>query len=205
MENDLKFDSIIENIAVIPIPLFMLGLLISLVLGIHYGDYSFLFNTISELGSIHFTPFPEAINVTFIITSLLLGIFYYVFFQKIYSNVGSSNYHKGLCRFGFTMFIISNISFFFVGIFSVDVSYLFHIGFAATVFISLLIGEIIFGYLVVKFQIFNKIIGLSMIFLHLFVCLLIPIFPAATSILEWCMFFVLIVWGVPVSIALKKL
>ena len=182
----------------------MLGLLISLILGIRYGNYSFLFNTISELGSIQFTPFPEAINLTFIITSLLLGTFYYVFYRKIHSNVNHSDYHERLCKFGFIMFVLSNISFFFVGIFSVDVSYIIHISFAATVFISLLLGEIIFGYLIIKFNIFNKIIGFSMIFLHLFVCVLIPIFPAATSILEWCMFFVLIIWGIPVSIIIRK-
>ena len=190
--------------SLIPIPLFMLGLLISLVLGMHYGDYSFLFNTISELGSIHFTPFPEAINLTFIITSLLLGSFYYVFFRKIHSSVTDSEFHKRLSKFGFSMFVLSNISFFFVGIFSVDVSYIIHFSFAATVFISLLLGEIIFGYLIIKFNIFNKIIGFSMIFLHLFVCVLIPIFPAATSILEWCMFLVLIIWGIPVSIIIRK-
>jgi hypothetical protein len=204
MELDIDFNNLFGKLALFSIPFFMIGLSISLFFGIYLGDYTILLNTISELGSLEFTPFPEAINLTFIITSLLLITFFYVLFKKIYAKVKFSKKDKYLTQLGFGMFILLIICFFFIGIFSVDRSIIFHLIFAATLFISLLVGEIIFGYMIIKYHIFKRIIGVAMISFHIIISILFPIFPEATSILEWMVFFILLLWGFPLSFYLRK-
>ena len=90
------------------------------------------------------------------------------------------------------------ISFFFVGIFNIDISYIIHLAFAIMVFVPLLFAEIILGFLIVRLEVFSKFLGYFMALGHISVAFLFPILPQA--LLEWCMFFVLLVWGIPLSI-----
>lgn len=201
---NISFNRLCGIIALIPIPFFMLGLLTSSLFGVYLGDYTVLLNTISELGSLEFTPFPEAINLTFMITAFLLITFFYVLFRKIYSKTRDSKKDKNLTLIGFGLFMLLIFCFFFVGIFSVDINHLVHLVFATTLFISLLTGEIVFGYLIIKYRVFKRFFGIAMISFHIIISIFFPIFPEASPILEWCVFFVLLIWGLPLSFHLRK-
>jgi len=201
---NIDFNKLCGRLALIPIPFFMLGLLTSSLFGVYLGDYTVLLNTISELGSLEFTPFPEAINLTFIITALFLTTFFYVLFRKIYSKTKDTKRARYLTYIGFGMFMLLIFCFFFVGIFSVDVNLSAHLGFATTLFISLLTGEFIFGYLIIRYRVFKRYFGIAMISFHIIISIFFPIFPDATSILEWVVFFILLIWGLPLSFHLRK-
>ena len=66
------------------------------------------------------------------------------------------------------------------------------------VFLPLLFAEIILGFLIVRLKVFPKYLGYFMALGHISVAFLFPILPQA--LLEWCMFFVLLIWGIPLSI-----
>jgi hypothetical protein len=188
----------VNIIAVIGIPLFLLGLIVSLILAYDFGHYSMLVNTISELGSIQYTEYPMAINITFMVSALFLSFFFIKLFRKIHHNAKKKRIYNFLSIFGFILLELMTGSFFLVGIFNVDISYILHISFAITVFVSLLFAEIIFGFLILRLKIFSKHFGYLMMLGHISVALLFPIMPQA--VLEWSMFFVLLIWGIPLSL-----
>jgi hypothetical protein len=185
--------------SIIGIPLFLLGLIISLTLAYGFGNYSILLNTISELGSIHYTNYPMAINITFMVSASFLSFFFIKLFKKVHHKAKSHRIYNFLSIFGFALLEIMTGSFFLVGIFNVDISYILHITFAIMVFISLLFAELIFGFLILRLKVFPKHFGYFMALGHISVALLFPIMPQA--LLEWCMFFVLLIWGIPLSVS----
>ncbi len=185
-------------ISVIGIPLFLLGLVVSLILAYDFGNYSMLVNTISELGSIHYTQYPMVINITFMVSASFLSFFFIKLFRKIHHKAKMRRGYNFLSIFGFTLLEIMTISFFLVGIFNVDFSFVLHITFATIVFVSLLFAEIIFGFLILRLNVFSKSFGYFMALGHISVALLFPVMPQA--LLEWSMFFVLLVWGIPLSL-----
>ena len=188
----------VNILSVIGIPLFLLGLIVSLILAYSFGNYSILVNTISELGSIRYTEYPMAINVTFMISASFLSFFFIKLFRKIHHKAKKKRVYNFLSIFGFSLLELMTGSFFLVGIFNVDISYILHITFAITVFVSLLFAEIIFGFLILRLKIFSKHFGYLMMLGHISVALLFPIMPQA--VLEWSMFFVLLIWGIPLSL-----
>lgn len=188
----------VNIVAVIGIPLFLLGLIVSLILAYNFGHYNMLVNTISELGSIHYTEYPMAINITFMISASFLSFFFIKLFRKIHHTAKKKRIYNFLSIFGFILLELMTGSFFLVGIFNVDISYILHISFAITVFVSLLFAEIIFGFLILRLKIFSKHFGYLMMLGHISVALLFPVMPQA--VLEWSMFFVLLIWGIPLSL-----
>ena len=188
----------VNILSVIGIPVFLLGLVVSLILAYTFGNYSMLINTISELGSIHYTEYPMAINITFMVSALFLSFFFIKLFRKIHHKAKKKRMHNFLAIFGFSLLELMTGSFFLVGIFNVDLSYILHISFAITVFVSLLFAEIIFGFLILRLKVFSKHFGYLMMLGHISVALLFPLMPEA--LLEWCMFFVLLLWGIPLSL-----
>jgi len=188
----------VSILSVIGIPLFLLGLIVSLILAYSFGNYSMLFNTISELGSIHYTEYPMAINITFMVSASFLSFFFIKLFRKIHHKAKNYRVYNFLAIFGFSLLELMTGSFFLVGIFNVDLSYILHISFAITVFVSLLFAEIIFGYLILRLKVFSKHFGYLMMLGHISVALLFPLMPEA--VLEWSMFFVLLLWGIPLSL-----
>jgi hypothetical protein len=188
----------VNILSVIGIPLFLLGLIVSLILAYTFGNYSMLINTISELGSIHYTEYPMAINITFMVSASFLSFFFIKLFRKIHHKAKKNRVYNFLAIFGFSLLELMTGSFFLVGIFNVDLSYILHISFAITVFVSLLFAEIIFGFLILRLKVFSKHFGYLMMLGHISVALLFPLMPEA--VLEWCMFFVLLIWGIPLSL-----
>lgn len=189
--------TILDVGSVIGIPLFLIGLIVSLFLAYDFGDYSILVNTISELGSIHYTGYPMAINITFMMSATFLSFFFIKLFKKIHHKAKEKRFHNFLSILGFALLEFMTVSFFFVGIFNVDISYFLHLTFAIMVFVPLLFAEIILGILILRLKVFPKYLGYLMTLGHISVALLFPILPQA--LLEWCMFFILLVWGIPLS------
>lgn len=189
-------------LTILAIPLFLLGLIIALILASSLGNYSIFFNTISELGSIIYTPYPMIINATFIFSPIFLLVFFYNLYRIISKHLEKHKRLYNLANAGFSFFIIMNIAFFFTGIFSVDVSKTYHLICTIFVFVPLLLGEIIIGVIILIKKIFHRFISIFMIFGHLFVSMFY--FITQTPILEWVTFFVLLVWGLPLSIKMKN-
>ena len=188
-----------NTITVLAIPLFLSGLLIALIFALGFGNYSVYFNTISDLGSSIFTPFPMIINGTFMLSPIFLFFYFFNLYRIIAKSVAKHKmFYRHLVNTGFSFFIIMNIAFFFTGIFSIDVSRLYHNICTIFVFIPLLIGEIILGIVIMIKRLFPRYISILMIFGHLFVSMFY--FIVQSPILEWITFFVLLLWGLPLSI-----
>ncbi|MFX0033509.1 MAG: hypothetical protein ACFE8E_06735 [Candidatus Hodarchaeota archaeon] len=185
-------------LTVLAIPLFLLGLIIALSFALNLGNYQVLFNTISDLGSSIYTPYPMIINGTFMLSPVFLSFYFFNLYRIIRKHVIEHKKLYHLANTGFSFFIIMNIAFFFTGIFSVEVSVLYHNICTIFVFLPLLFGEIILGFVILIKRLFPRYISILMISGHLFVSMFYFIFQ--TPILEWITFFVLLLWGLPLSI-----
>lgn len=183
---------------VLAIPLFLLGLIIALGFALNLGHYQILFNTISDLGSSIYTPYPLIIDGTFMLSPIFLSFYFFNLYSIVRKHVGKHKVLYRLANAGFSFFIIMNIAFFFTGIFSVEVSVMYHNICTIFVFLPLLFGEIILGIVIFLKRLFPRWISILMMSGHLFVSMFYFIFQ--TPILEWVTFFVLLLWGVPLSV-----
>jgi len=198
----MKFTSVINIFTLIAIPFFLLGLIIALIPAFLAGNYNITSNSISELGSILYTPFPGIMNATFIISPIFLSFYFIKLFKIVYNYVKDHKTFSNLSIAGFSLFGIMNIGFFFAGIFNVDISRLLHNISTIFVFIPLLAAEIIVGIIILIHNIAHKYIAVLMIFGQLFMSFLY--FILQTPLLEWLIFFVLLLWGLPLSIKIIR-
>jgi hypothetical membrane protein len=189
-------------LSIVAIPQFLLGLAIALVVAYLFGNYNIFFNTISELGSVLHTPYPAIINATFMISPFFLSFFFLKLYRIVNDHVKHDKHAHNLTILGFSLFCLMNLAFILIGIFNVDISLLIHTICAVFVFVPLIFGEIIIGVIILKKRIFHPIIAVAMIFGHLTVSLFY--FATQAPILEWIVFFVLMVWGIPLSIIMAK-
>jgi hypothetical protein len=189
-------------LSVLAIPLFLLGLTISIVIAYLLGNYNIFLNTISELGSFAYTPFPIIINLTFMISPIFLSFFFIKLFKVVKEHVKNHKHINNLSIFGFSLFSLMNIAFIFVGIFNVDISIIIHTICAIFVFVPLIFGEIIIGVVILIKKIFHPYFAIAMIFGHFTVSMFY--FVTQAPILEWIVFFVLMLWGVPLSISMVR-
>jgi len=192
---------------IIAIPLFILGLLISLLYASLLGNFDINIHPISDLGSINCSPFPIFMNGTFILTSIVLSFFFFKLHTVVNKNIRESAskfktlYHYS-SNFGFLLISIMLISLFITGIINVDISRDVHNICTIFVFIPLIFGEIIIGSLLIVLKIVEKYISILMAFGHLSVSLLY--FFIHTPLLEWFFFLILITWALPLSLKISK-
>jgi uncharacterized membrane protein YiaA len=189
-------------LSVLAIPLFLVGLTIALVTASLLGNYSIFFNTISELGSTSYTPYPIIINATFMISPFFLSFFFLKLFNTVRDHVKHDRHINNLAIFGFSLFCLMNLAFIFVGIFNVDISILIHTICTIIVFVPLIFGEIIMGAIILKKKLFHPYYPLAMIFGHFTVSMFY--FVTQAPVLEWIVFFVLMLWGIPLSILIVR-
>jgi len=198
----MTVNKVINIFTLIAIPFFLLGLIVALIPAFLTGNYNITSNSISELGSILYTPFPGIMNATFIISPIFLSFYFVKLFKIVYKYVKDHKTFNNLSIAGFSLFGIMNIGFFFAGIFNVDISRLLHNISTIFVFIPLLAAEIIIGSIILIHNITHKYIAVLMIFGQLFMSFLY--FILQTPLLEWLIFFVLLLWGLPLSIKIIR-
>jgi len=187
----------------IAIPFFILGLLISMLVAFFFGTYDLNINPISELGSTICTPYPIIMNVTFILSAFFLS-FYFIKLYKIVSEVTkNSRFYSNFSNLGFSLILVMLIGLVCSAIISVDISRVIHNLFTIVVFVPLLFGELIIGLIILKLKIFQRYLAIIMAFGHIIVSLLY--FFIHTPLLEWMMFFILLMWGAPLSIRMIKI
>ena len=189
-------------LSVAAIPMFLLGLTIALIIAYLLGNYNIFFNTISELGSFSHTPYPIIINATFMISPFFLSFFFLKLFNTVRHHTRDHKHINNLSIFGFSLFCLMNFAFIFVGVFNVDISIIIHTICTIFVFIPLIFGEIIMGVIILMKKIFHPYYPLLMIFGHISVSMFY--FVTQAPILEWIVFFVLMLWGIPLSILLVR-
>jgi len=182
--------------------MFLLGLAISLIIAYLLGDYNIFFNTISELGSFAHTPYPIIINATFMISPFFLSFFFLKLFNTVRYHARDDKHMNNLSIFGFSLFCLMNLAFIFVGIFNVDISILIHTICTIVVFVPLIFGEILMGVIILIKKIFHPYYPLAMIFGHITISMFY--FVTQAPVLEWIVFFVLMLWGIPLSIILVR-
>ena len=103
---------------------------------------------------------------------------------------------------GFFLFCLMNLAFIFVGVFNVDISLIIHTICTIFVFVPLIFGEIIMGVIILVKKVFHPYYPLLMIFGHISVSMFY--FVTQAPVLEWIVFFVLMLWGIPLSILLVR-
>ena len=202
---------------------FLPGLIIGLVVALIIGPpgYNLLYNYISDLGSIIYTPAPYILDITCIstaifITPLILNL------NRLYSSsqnnlIINSKKEQRLILFrrifgycGVVSLFIGVIGMFFVGIFSLDRSPLgLHYYFSTMTFGGFAIGGFFTGLaIVLKNRVFPKYIGYFMILGPSTATILFIIAPdpLTRQFLEWLMMFVSLFWYyLIVLITLQKL
>ena len=182
--------------------MFLLGLTIALIIAYLLGSYSIFFNTISELGSYTHTPFPIIINATFMVSPFFLSFFFLKLFNTVRLHARNNKHINNLTIFSFSLFCLMNLAFIFVGIFNVDISIIIHTICTIFVFVPLIFGEIIMGVIILIKKVFHPYYALLMIFGHITVSMFY--FITQAPVLEWIVFFVLMLWGIPLSILLVR-
>lgn len=200
--NSMNWQRVINIFTLIAIPLFILGLVISLLFAIFLGDYRLNVNPISELGSILVTPYPFIMNGTFVLSSFFLSFYFFNLYKVVLNYSKDNKFYKKITNFGFFLISIMIISLIFAGMITVDMSRDLHNLSTVFVFVPLIFGEFIIGVLILRLKIFKRYISILMAFGHLIVSLLY--FFVHTPMLEWMMFVILLSWGMPLSIEIIK-
>jgi len=200
--NSMNWQRVINIFTLIAIPLFILGLVISLLFAIFLGDYRLHVNPISELGSILVTPYPFIMNGTFVLSSFFLSFYFFNLYKVVLNYSKDNKFYKKIANLGFFLISIMIISLIFAGMITVDMSRDLHNLSTVFVFVPLIFGEFIIGVLILRLKIFKRYISILMAFGHLIVSLLY--FFVHTPMLEWMMFVILLSWGMPLSIEIIK-
>lgn len=198
--NDKKLMNIFTLIA---IPFFILGLLISMLVAYFFGTYNVNIHPISELGSTICTPYPIIMNATFILSAFFLSFYFFNLYKIVSEVTKNSRFYYSLSNLGFSLIMIMLIGLICSAIISVDISRDIHNLFTVLVFVPLLFGELIIGLVILKLNIFQRYLAIIMAFGHIIVSLLY--FFVHTPLLEWLMFFILLMWGAPLSMKMFKI
>jgi hypothetical protein len=193
---------VINLFTLLAIPLFILGFLISMIFAVLLGNYNPNINPISELGSILVTPYPFIMNGTFLYSSFFLTFYFFNLYRYVSKHSKDNRFFNFVAKFGFFLIIIMLVSLIFAGVITVDMSRDLHNICTVFVFVPLIFGEFFIGVLIIKLKIFNKYISIIMAFGHIIVSLLY--FFVHTPLLEWMMLFILLSWGLPLSIEMVK-
>jgi len=186
----------------IAIPFFILGLVMSMIVAFFFGNFDINVNPMSELGSIITTPYPIIMNGTLILSSFFLSFYFYNLYIMVSKSARNYKNINNLSKIGFFLIIIMLVGLICSGIISVDISRDIHNLCTVIVFVPLLFGELTIGVIILKLKLFHKFLSGLMAFGHIIVSLLF--FFVHTPLLEWLMFFILLPWGMPLSIKMIK-
>lgn len=203
----MKLQKLTDIITLIAIPFFISGLILALILGAVFGTYDIRYHVWSELGSINYTPFPWIINGTFIISSFLLIFYFYNLYQLVARSVKGYRYATILNKFSLFLFGVMLFGLFCSGVFTREFSWDLHNFFSIITFVPLIAAEFIVGLIMFKHRIVHVSIALIMAFSHVAVSILYPVFqsiPTIQTMYEWIGLFMLLSWGVPLSIAIVR-
>jgi hydrogenase-4 membrane subunit HyfE len=202
---------------------FLPGLILGLIIAINFGSlgYSVLYNWISDLGSLLYTPAPFILDLTCIISAifivpLILNLnrlysshqnhkldnskreHYIILFRRIFGYIGVGSLFIGV------------IGMFFVGVFSLDRSpFDLHYYFSTSAFGGFAVGAFFTGLaIVLRRRIFPKAVGYFMIIGPSTASIIFLLYPAPLTrpFLEWILMFTCLAWYyVIVFITLQKL
>ncbi|MHA2048720.1 MAG: DUF998 domain-containing protein [Promethearchaeota archaeon] len=164
-------------------------------------EYNLLKHTISDLGSLLFTPLPVVFDSACMMAGLV-AIPYYVFFRKKVSSVRVSSKKNVLLKSGTSAGIVGGVGYFFVGVFSLErggpdnVAHGLSSGIAFAGFVSAIT---LFSIQIVFFQSrIPKSFGMFGLSVPLLLFGLYCLF--ATPLIEWCLLFSILGFSAPMSL-----
>jgi len=198
--------------------IFIIGLIIAVIITINFGPigYNIWDNFISDLGSFRYTPAPFILDITFMITAVLQIPIYSYFIKQtlinhIKSNVNPNNMIskkvsfsciKRVANIGLFFLILSSISFFGVGVFSVDRATILelHLIFSIALFTGLTFGSLFSGIVIFINQTrIPRFLGMYMLIGPITAGILYLCPPPSVTrfFLEWIMLFATLIWAIP--------
>jgi len=198
--------------------IFLLGLFIAIIIAVNFGPrgYNIWDNFISDLGSLRYTPAPFILDFTFMITAVLQIPIYSYFIKQTLINHITSNLNpnnmiskkvsfsniKRVANISLFFLILSSISFFGVGVFSVDRPTILelHLIFSVTLFTGLIFGAIFSGTIIIINQTrIPRLLGIYMVIGPITTGILFLCPPPAVTrfFLEWIMLFATLIWAIP--------
>lgn len=179
----------IRLLGLLGLPILAIGIIISFILAVVYGNYSILNNSISELGCKFANPYYKSFNLTLMISSVFLGCFYYTMCTDILNGLNSIAITIALISF-----LISAVGLFFVGLFSVECHPLTHFIFATITFVSMAVAELIVG---ISFITKTGVNVFNLIMIPIFATSGILFLVLKKPIYEWIFFLSIIIWASP--------
>ncbi|MFX1277167.1 MAG: DUF998 domain-containing protein [Promethearchaeota archaeon] len=186
--------------------IFYPGLILAIIIANESNPkgYNLIYNYISDLGSVKFTPVPYIYNSIVILTGIItIPIFLYL------EEYLCSKSTRILARLGKIVFLIGSTGLFSVGIINEDFLIpALHISFSIMAFACFTIGGVISGFLIIlQKTIFPKIIGyymttysLGLIILRIFHFIPIITLP----LIEWAWFLGILIWLIPITLNLLR-
>ncbi len=198
--------------------IFLLGLFIATVMAVNFGPrgYNIWDNFISDLGSFRYTPAPFILDITFMITAVLQVPIYSYFIKQTLLNHIKINLNpnnmiskkvsfstiKRVANISLFFLILSSISFFGVGVFSVDRATILelHLIFSITLFTGLIFGAIFSGIVIFINQTrIPRFLGIYMAIGPITAGILFLFPPPSVTrfFLEWIMLFATLIWAIP--------
>ncbi|TFF97487.1 MAG: hypothetical protein EU541_08170 [Promethearchaeota archaeon] len=181
--------------------LFISSYLITITFG--YNNYSPLYNMISQMGSISFTPAPYLFDFACIFSGFLsFPISFYIYRYLNYKINLEPNYKfikTFLLIFLIASKMLGDIGFIGIGIFSIDRNpFNIHYLFASLLFFGYFLSSFLIGILIIVFKFrLNKFIGLSGLFSSTIICLtyiILELLLLDVIIFEWIASITLIIW-----------
>lgn len=206
---------------------FLPGLLIGVLIAYFFGprSYSIIYNYISDLGSIRYTPAPLILDVIALTTAcFLVPIFFYIAkilisdTKSIIFNSNESIFKRIYCInivlfafFGLLSLLSGAVGFFGVGLFSEDrpTELGLHYTFSIILFAGLVFGAFFNGIAILfrlKKSIFPRLLGLYMMVGPLVITILFLNQPISSirPFLEWMMLIAAFIWLIPGSYLILK-
>ncbi|MFX1586552.1 MAG: DUF998 domain-containing protein [Promethearchaeota archaeon] len=199
--------------------IFLSGLFIATIIAVNFGPrgYNIWDNFISDLGSLRYTPAPFILDITFMITAVLQIPIYSYFIKQTLINHIKSNLNpnnnlisknvsfstiKKVANISLLFLILSSISFFGVGVFSVDRPTILelHLIFSITLFTGLIFGAIFSGIVIFINQTrIPRFLGIYMAIGPITAGILYICPPPSVTrfFLEWIMLFATLIWAIP--------
>ncbi len=220
--NKLTEPKIVKISIYISLLFFLPGLIIGIAIAANFGPfgYSLLYNYISDLGSIRYTPAPFILDITVIVSAIFI-LPLILNLGRLYTSTPTDNidnskkvHHINHFRrifgyIGMASLIIGVIGMFNVGIFSLDRSpWGLHYVFASLTFGGFAFGSFFTGLaIIMKKKIIPRTIGFFMVFGPPIsaIFFLIGPQPLTRQLLEWVMTFMALAWYYPLTfITLQK-
>ncbi|MFX0026188.1 MAG: hypothetical protein ACFE8M_07220 [Candidatus Hermodarchaeota archaeon] len=217
MNYKLNQPNIVKFCIISSLIIFLLGLFIATVIAVNFGPmgYNVWDNFISDLGSFRYTPAPLILDITLILTGVLqIPIFSYFIKQTlinhIKNNVNQNNITskkvsfstiKKVSNISLFFLILSSVSFFGAGVFSVDRTTILelHLIFAITHFTGIILGALFSGIVICINQTkFPRFLGIYMVIGPITIGILYLFPPPSITrfFLEWIMLFATLIWSI---------